>query len=501
MKAYRILFVTAVLLLATLLLASCNEEGYVFDPDLDVITDENVDFNSPTASARDYTVNCVVDTALGNVTQHVTDTMVICDVIVGRNSVFYGWYTNDDFRGEPLSRSTTLSLSSSHLKQIATNGTVTLYAHLSELYTIKYELNGGRFVGESGPSTYVPDGTKELPFNVEKDGASFAGWRISTTGQIVNDLPQTLRGPVTLSAVWDDGTRTECNFTGTVWKLDSEEFFEDLELYIAFAPDGTAEIFSGSKGEPLVNSGAMVAMLNKLQSLYPNGGTLNLKDVASNLSYDCDTPFYTYQVTDSGSAIITYNNKAYDKSNSPTSRLYSILAGTLRYQLTSDGDNAILSIQKPDTVQFDGVTYTFESWTDYLMSLGEALFSIDPAAVTHTYGNSTDEILPLVKAYDNVTDLEIDVFSAYDTPDKTYRIDDFYIFAEGECFVYVETQNGDELSIAFMRNGKITVMRTYADLIEILAFKSYVYEDDVKITETDINVEITLPNFYNELLP
>ena len=496
MKAYRILLIAALMLLAIFMLASCSEDGLTFNPDLDVITDETVDTDSTVSSIRDFTVNCVFDTALGNVTQQITETTVIFDVLPGRNSVFHGWYTNESFSGDPLSESATLSLTATILKRLAVNGTVTLYANLSELYAIKYELNGGRFVGQSGPATYAPGETRELPFNVEKDGASFAGWRVSTSGQIVNDLPTTLRGPVTLSAVWDDGVRVDSDVKNTVWKLSESEMFYDLDCYIVFAPDGTADIFSGSPGETLVNSGAVISLMQRMYAAYPHGGTHSAKDIASLLSYDCDTPYYVYENLAGGGATVTFNTEAYDINNSPLGRYYLLYAGDLHYTMKIDGNSASFSVEVPECVRFGGATYSLEDWVYYLSSV-EDIFSIDPTEVTHVYGGTESVLFSLTKVCDRVTDLEIDVFSAYDAPDKTYLVDDYFVFPKGECYVL----NGSSgIYPAFMRGGKITVMQMTGNLINIYLFKSHVYDDDVNITETADGTTVTLPAFIDNVM-
>ena len=498
MKSLKHLLVLILLSLTVLATVACGEDTREFDPSLDVIVDENTGAEAK-ADIDQFSISVVYDESLGAVSYRKSGNALILDAMLGANTVLIGWYTNENMSGEPIATSTTASIPATALAEFDDDGRVTLYAKLCEKFAVSYRLGGGRFVGASGMDTYLSDKNEiALPYNVQKDGASFAGWRISSTGQTVYALPEGTRGDITLTAVWDEHGEQYGALENTVWRLVlSEELVSfDTEMYIVLSPNGTADIFSGSNGVYL-NSGAALAMTHRLYKDYAGGGEVDVRDMAKRLIYDCSTAYFTYTRAEGG-VDIKFNTAAYDRVGSYYYDFASLYAGEFTYSLTlTDNGEAIMSVNVPERVTYGGNTYDAEEWQSYVLSLTD-LSAIDKSAIEYTYTSQTLPIT-LVKECDGVSNLDLRVFSAMDCADASYTLDGVYRYTKGACFVVA--QNGS-LMPAFMLDGSVTVFSAMLDLFDIVAYGAYTFSGDTVELDREVYY-VTLPvysDYFKDML-
>ena len=106
---------------------------------------------------------------------------------------FEGWYENQTFTGEPVT-----SIKTSRLENIV------LYAKWDiEIYTVRYNLNGGTNSSEN-PLSYTQESGELALVAASKLGYAFAGWYKTSTfsGEKLESISASSQGNLTLWAKW-----------------------------------------------------------------------------------------------------------------------------------------------------------------------------------------------------------------------------------------------------------------------------------------------------------
>lgn len=166
-------------------LATASRTGYTFDgwytqksggtkatgtetmPDSDVTYYAHWKPNTYTIS---FNANSGAGTMANQTLTYDKDTALKTNTFTKDGYAFVGWNTKADGTG-------TSYADKSSVKNLATSGTVTLYAQWTKVYTIDYDLDGGKWTDGTTPvSSYTQltdDFTLPIP---QKDGYGFAGW-------------------------------------------------------------------------------------------------------------------------------------------------------------------------------------------------------------------------------------------------------------------------------------------------------------------------------------
>ena len=461
---------------ALLAVTSCDDEPLEYDPDLGVIVDQNTD-SAGVKEVTDFEVTLFCDEDLGRVNSYVEGAELVLSARTRGRGKFIGWYAGEDASGKLLSSLPTARLDSADLQEMAVQGRVSVYAYITERFSISYDTMGGSFVGSVALNSYDRDDYRyELPVNVEKVGCRFVGWRIASTGQIVDVIPHGISGDLELHAVWDDINEDLGYFENSVWRLTAEDIpaLADTECILILSPDGTADIFcrSAGKGTPFINSGAVNAMENAISILTRDGRVITQQELIDTVRYDCSKPYYHYTPTADGAELI-YDDSVFDLSDSPyIADFPREYWGGFKYLLVSTDEGGVMTIDFADIISYGGVDYDMEGWFEFLS--GVSLEDIDVSAIGFEFGTSDLEItMELIS--EDVTDYEFRSYSAGDTPYQTYLDDDGFSFVK-DTNLYFNIEK-DRYNVAFFRDGAVIVAYDYARLGEMAILQVFVYED------------------------
>ena len=182
---------------------------------------------------------------------------------------FAGWATSADGAVKYADGAT--------VKNLATSGTVTLYAKwTANEYTVKFNANGGK--GVMADQAFLYDAAQNLASNkFTRTGCEFLGWATSPVGEVVcadgeavSNLTATADGVVNLYAVWDG--------TATTWMEDGSFSAAVANTYDGYVIDenynllGVVQVKTtkqSSKG--VVTATATVTDANGKKWSYSNG--------------------------------------------------------------------------------------------------------------------------------------------------------------------------------------------------------------------------------------
>ncbi len=485
MKNLKRVFIFAMIFFTLGTLTSCGDDSAksTFDPSLGIIIDQNNSSTESSASISDFTVSVQANNQLGYATYTVEKDVVMLKANPLNGASFLGWYTVDDFSGEAVSYLTNCSLTASDLSDLTNDREITFYARFETVYKITYNLNGGSFVGDAGPSQYVSENRDQpLSENVSKNGYRFAGWRLSTTGQTVNKIPANEKGDITLTAVWDDLSSNDI-FKNTVWKIESST--ENAYAIITFNADRTLDIFSynGEESRPYVNSGAALNLRYSYIN-YVEGKDHISPAQLTNIKYECNTPYYKYEKTATGCEILPLN----ELPSSKMADAFKLIYGDIRYymDIKSDG-NAEFKIKLISSVSYDGRLYSTTEWMMYIMDNMYGTLP-DASKVSYTY-----DIVPIGLTFsrvaNDVTSYEFNAFSSAHKPNANYSLDqecmikdtNIQLREENGEFVYFRAafQQGDSLYTSFY------IMDLY-----LIEFSSVQFYEVGNMEKTDLPYQI-----------
>ncbi len=205
-------------------------------------------------TANEYTVSYNGNDNTGGSTASSTHTYDVAKALTANGFTktgytFAGWATSSG--GSVAYRN------QQSVKNLATSGTVTLYAKWSPItYTVAYNGNG-HTGGSMANSSHTYDEAKNLTTNAfTKNGYTFGGWKTSadatsisySNGQSVSNLTTANGGTVNLYAHWtpkDDNTITYNTAGGSA--VSTQTYITDASITLAGAPTKTGYTFVGWK--------------------------------------------------------------------------------------------------------------------------------------------------------------------------------------------------------------------------------------------------------------
>lgn len=117
-----------------------------------------------------FNSNSGAGTMANQVLTYDKDTALKANSFTKDGYAFIGWNTKADGTG-------TSYADKASVKNLATSGTVTLYAQWTKVYTIDYDLDGGKWTDGTTPVTTYTQRTDDFTLPIpQKDGYGFAGW-------------------------------------------------------------------------------------------------------------------------------------------------------------------------------------------------------------------------------------------------------------------------------------------------------------------------------------
>ncbi len=148
------------------------------------------------------------------------DEEVILPIPYKENYIFSGWYLDDNFKGEPVTK----------IDQ-GTTRNVIVFAKWERQYQISYDVQGGT-MPDIYDTTYVAGEEKMLPVPT-KNGYTFKGWSESpdNTLRVHFMIPISYEEDLNLIAIWEKRTY-QVNYI-----LGEERYADKHQLFLAFFSD------------------------------------------------------------------------------------------------------------------------------------------------------------------------------------------------------------------------------------------------------------------------
>lgn len=203
---------------------------------------------------------------------------------------FVGWFDGDD------------EITSTSYKNKAITSDVTIRAKYGKYIHVKYEMNGGAYVGTNVPGE-LPDGDlpdeflkvgEELRHGdtvIEKEGYIFAGWydNAKLSGKAIK-MPYSPSSDVTLYANWaEQSVKLENGMTLTYNYSYDGALPDGYGIYSYKGNGGDIVIPANYKGLPVIEIGSSVFSYKNVTSLVTNDNLLKISDHAFSGNADLKT--------------------------------------------------------------------------------------------------------------------------------------------------------------------------------------------------------------------